>query len=384
MNQKYTKEQISQCCTAYNRGTPVAKLVEKYEVPRSTIYAWLKREQEKKQTGSHFVTFRDYRILENRVKHLQDVIHIIHNIECSVNDPLRVKLNAIESLQEKYSVNLLCEALNVPRGTFYNHILRNKRTHAWYAKRREALREKIQQVYDESNQIFGANKIVAVLQTQGIRTSFRTVRKLMQDMGISSIRTDSKNLYDKEQLIYKNHLNQQFDVERPNQVWVSDVTYFRFNDKSYYICVVIDLYARKVVGYKIGLRNSTNLIKSTFSLAYEQRKPTEDLLFHSDRGSNFRSKRFRTYLHSLGVTQSFSRAHVPYDNSVIESFFSTLKREELYRTKYRSEKEFKAAVDKYIIFYNEYRPHGKNAYKTPEAKELDYFNKQADFSDNPD
>ena len=205
----------------------------------------------------------------------------------------------------------------------------------------------------------------------------------MQDMGISSIRIDAKNLYDKEQLVYKNHLNQQFDVERPNQVWVSDVTYFRFNDKSYYICVVIDLFARKVVGYKIGLRNSTNLIKSTFTLAYEQRKPIPNLLFHSDRGSNFRSKRFCAYLRSLGVTQSFSRAHVPYDNSVIESFFSTLKREELYRTKYRSEKEFKAAVDKYIIFYNEYRPHGKNAYKTPDAKELDFFNHQKELSDNP-
>ena len=128
-------------------------------------------------------------------------------------------------------------------------------------------------------------------------------------------------MYDKEQLVYKNHLNQQFDVERPNQVWVSDVTYFRFNDKSYYICVVIDLYARKVIGYKIGSRNSTNLIKSTFTLAYEQRKPIPNLLFHSDRGSNFRSKRFCAYLRSLGVTQSFSRAHVPYDYSVIEPFF---------------------------------------------------------------
>lgn len=175
-----------------------------------------------------------------------------------------MKLNAIESLYEKYSVNLLCEALNVPRGTFYNHLFRNKRTLAWYAKRREDLRVKIQQVYDDSNQIFGAHKIVAVLQTQGVRTSFRTVRKLMQDMGISSIRTDAKSLYDREQHTYKNHLNQQFDVERPNQVWVSDVTYFRFQNKSYYICAVIDLYARKVVAHKISLRNSTHLAKNTF------------------------------------------------------------------------------------------------------------------------
>ena len=84
-----------------------------------------------------------------------------------------------------------------------------------------------------------------------------------------------------------------------------------------------------------------------------------------------------TYLKGLGVTQSFSRPHVPYDNSVMESFFSNMKREELYRTKYRSEKELRAAVDAYIKFYNGERPHSKNQYKTPDRKEAEYYSKQA-------
>ena len=117
-------------------------------------------------------------------------------------------------------------------------------------------------------------------------------------------------------------------------------------------------------------------------MAYHDRQPVEPLIFHTDRGSNYHSKTFCTLLKSLGITQSFSRAHIPYDNSVMESFFSNLKREELYRTKYRSEKEFRAAVDKYMVFYNEQRPHAKNGYKTPLKKELDYFNKQASLEQN--
>ena len=106
---------------------------------------------------------------------------------------------------------------------------------------------------------------------------------------------------------------------------------------------------------------------------HEQRQPQLPLLFHTDRGSNYRSNAFCTYWQSLGVTQSFSRAHVPYDNSVMESFFASMKREELYRTKYRSEQELRAAIAEYIKFYNETRPHAKNGYKTPAKKEQEYY-----------
>ena len=132
-----------------------------------------------------------------------------------------------------------------------------------------------------------------------------------------------------------------------------------------------------VVGFRISHKNSTQLTKGTFKQAYENRKPESNLLFHTNRGSNYRSKTFCSYLKSLGVTQSFSRAHVPYDNSVMESFFSSLKREELYRTKYRSENEFRTAVDKYIAFYNEERPHATNQYKPPVQKESDFLSNRA-------
>lgn len=134
------------------------------------------------------------------------------------------------------------------------------------------------------------------------------VRELMADMGLISIRESAKEYYDKEKRSHKNYLNQQFHTSRPNKVWVSDITYFKFKEKNYHICVIIDLFSRMVVGFKVGLKNSTQLTKSTFKLAYESRKPQDSLMFHTDNGSIFRSKTFCDYLRALNVKQSFSRA----------------------------------------------------------------------------
>ena len=162
------------------------------------------------------------------------------------------------------------------------------------------------------------------------------VRTLMRDMGLVSIRQSAKKLYDDKSRKYKNYLNQVFDVSNPNEVWVSDVTYFKYGKNAYYICAIMDLFSRMVVGYKVGKTNSTQLVKSTFRIAYKKRQPNSNLIFHTDRGGNYRSKTMNDYLRLLNITHSFSRAYVPYDNSVMESFFSSFKREELYRTKYRS------------------------------------------------
>lgn len=111
-------------------------------------------------------------------------------------------------------------------------------------------------------------------------------------------------------------------ARRPNEVWAGDITQFPYNEKIFYRSTIIDLYARKVVAYKMSERGSTHLVKMTFKAAYESRNPEGKFMFHSDRGGQYVSQAFRSYLLSLGVEQSASRPHVPYDNSVIESFFS--------------------------------------------------------------
>lgn len=375
MNKHYAEEVRSQVITRYKNKESVINISKETAIPRSTIYRWINDYTAKNSINSN-AKDKEIKELERKVEKLQTMLTIIRELGISINAPLKEKLNAMAPLYGKYNVHWLCEAMQVDRGTFYNHIFRNKKDNTWYSKRREILREEILKIYEENRQIFGAGKITAILKQKGYRTSEETVAFLMHDMGLQSIRHRAKAIYEKE-VKAKNKVNQQFQTTRPNEIWVSDVTYFRTPYNSYYICVILDLYSRKVIAHRIALNNSTQLVKNTFKDAYETRQPKGTLIFHSDRGGNYRSKTFCNYLKSLKVTQSFSRAYTPYDNSVVESFFSSLKREELYRTKYRSDKEFKKAVDEYMVFYNSQRPHSNNNYRTPDTKEAEYYSKNS-------
>mgnify|MGYP004563112217 FL=1 len=374
MKKTYTSEQKQAIIERYiSGGETYLQISEDTGIAKSTFYSWLKKYNIEKETAKKkTVNFRNFMLLENKVARLENMVDILKSVGGIEDIPLRKKLYLAERFYNEYSVHLICETLDIPRGTFYNHILRNKKDNTWYAKRKEELRIRIQEIYYENRQIFGADKIAAIMKNEGIVVSTEMVRKLMREMGIGSVRQSAKKLYENESKKHKNYVNQQFDTHAPNEVWVSDVTYFKFNEKAYYICVVIDLFSRKVISYKVGKKNSTQLVTSTLKMAYEERKPSSSLTYHTDRGFNFCSRGMAEYIKSIQITHSFSRPYVPYDNSVVESFFASLKREELYRTKYRSESEFMLAVSDYMDFFNTKRPHRKLQYRTPEQKEHDY------------
>lgn len=374
MKKTYTSEQKQAIIERYiSGGETYLQISEDTGIAKSTFYSWLKKYNIEKETAKKkTVNFRNFMLLENKVARLENMVDILKSVGGIEDIPLRKKLYLAERFYNEYSVHLICETLDIPRGTFYNHILRNKKDNTWYAKRKEELRIRIQEIYYENRQIFGADKIAAIMKNEGIVVSTEMVRKLMREMGIGSVRQSAKKLYENESKKHKNYVNQQFDTHAPNEVWVSDVTYFKFNEKAYYICVVIDLFSRKVISYKVGKKNSTQLVTSTLKMAYEERKPSSSLTYHTDRGFNFCSRGMAEYIKSIQITHSFSRPYVPYDNSEVESFFASLKREELYRTKYRSESEFMLAVSDYMDFFNTKRPHRKLQYRTPEQKEHDY------------
>lgn len=374
MKKTYTSEQKQAIIERYiSGGETYLQISEDTGIAKSTFYSWLKKYNIEKETAKKkTVNFRNFMLLENKVARLENMVDILKSVGGIEDIPLRKKLYLAERFYNEYSVHLICETLDIPRVTFYNHILRNKKDNTWYAKRKEELRIRIQEIYYENRQIFGADKIAAIMKNEGIVVSTEMVRKLMREMGIGSVRQSAKKLYENESKKHKNYVNQQFDTHAPNEVWVSDVTYFKFNEKAYYICVVIDLFSRKVISYKVGKKNSTQLVTSTLKMAYEERKPSSSLTYHTDRGFNFCSRGMAEYIKSIQITHSFSRPYVPYDNSVVESIFASLKREELYRTKYRSESEFILAVSDYMDFFNTKRPHRKLQYRTPEQKEHDY------------
>lgn len=180
----------------------------------------------------------------------------------------------------------------------------------------------------------------------------------MKELGISSVSTTAKKEYKKwEKGQNRNFLQQQFQTERPNQVWVSDITVFKFREKHYYLCVIIDLFSRKVISYRISHKSSTQLLTKTFKQAYADRQPKAELMFHSDRGTQYMSHAFVHLLEDFGVEQSFSRTACPHDNAVSEAFFSIFKKEELYRRHYTSEADLMRGIAHFIAFYNTERPH---------------------------
>ena len=190
-------------------------------------------------------------------------------------------------------------------------------------------------------------------------------------MNLQSISRTSKREYQKRigSTRRQNILQRKFNVSEPNRVWVSDTTCFQVKDRYYFICVIIDLFSRKVVAHSISKKHSTCLTTSTLQHALEEREHPRQLTFHSDQGVQYRSKAFQMLLHVNKIVQSFSRTGRPHDNAVAEAFFASLKKEELYRINFKSEREFYECVDNYIIFYNRERSHTTLAYQTPEKFE---------------
>lgn len=173
----------------------------------------------------------------------------------------------------------------------------------------------------------------------------------------------------------KNHLQQDFVQKSPNLVWASDFTYLKAGGKWYYLCIVMDLFSRKIISWHISSKPDVELTLTAFKKAYQNRNSPEGLMFHSDRGSQYTAFAFRQLLDSLNVVQSFSKKGYPFDNACCESFFKYLKKEETNRRTFRTYNQLYQSVFSYIEgYYNTRRPHGSLGYLTPNEKEALYWN----------
>ena len=168
-------------------------------------------------------------------------------------------------------------------------------------------------------------------------------------------------------------MKRKFTQTEPNRVWVSDFTYIFIDQKQYYLCVVMDLFSRKIIGYKLSDKADASFVAETAHEAFKSRGKPKDLMFHSDSGIQYTSKEFFRLLKSEKITQSVSRPGTPLDNAVAESFFATFKKEELYHKEFHTYEELKIGIDEYILFYNQIRPHKKLKYVSPCEFEEAYY-----------
>ena len=188
---------------------------------------------------------------------------------------------------------------------FHNHIFRRADQNK-YEDEQAQLSLKIKQIFDGSEQRFGAEKIRTILAQNGIHVSENRVVSIMQELDLYSIRVDAKKLHKKRQQYAKeNLLKREFSASCPNQIWVSDIMYFKVWGHWVYLCITLDLYSRKIVGWRVSQHMSTHLATITFKRAFQERGNPKNLTLHSDRGSRYISKTFASLLQQCSVNNSF-------------------------------------------------------------------------------
>jgi putative transposase len=271
----------------------------------------------------------------------------------------------------------MCELLDVSRSGYYDW---QDRPVSQRAERTAKIRESVRQVFEASHAIYGPAKIVeALLQRDELETACRnTVSQAMQDMGLSSrvtkAFTPTTTKSDPSRCPAPNVLAQDFTATRPNQKWVTDITYLPTQAGWVYLAVVVDLFSRKVIGWQLGDSLATALVSGALRQAIESRRPQRgELLHHSDRGCQYTSDDYQKTLQTLGIECSMSRTGNCYDNAVAERFFWSLKHEWTKHYQYDNLESARLSVFKYIeVFYNRQRLHQTLGYKTPVQFEADY------------
>ena len=285
----------------------------------------------------------------------------------------------IQEQQGHFSLAALCRAMQVGRSGFY----------AWRTRAKserqinnEILTEQIQAVHEESDATYGSPRIYSELKEAGIACSQKRIAHLMRLHNLSAVLTKRFVLTtdsDHKMPIAENLLARIFEAEAPNTRWTADITYIWTGQGWLYLAIILDLFSRRIVGWAMDQTIERTLVLSALNMAILGRKPGSDLLCHSDRGSQYASDDYQKRLQEVGIVCSMSRRGNCWDNAPTESFFATLKKEMVYRTRFETREQARGAIFRWIeVWYNRKRRHSTLGYISPEAFERKHQQEQVE------
>ena len=253
--------------------------------------------------------------------------------------------------KNKYSISEMCRFFEVSRSGYYDYVKRMD-----VPARDLPLAEKIRECQEHSHSTYGYRRVHIWLERQGIYKNPKTVLRVMQKYNLlSEVRRKKYHNYTNGIYKYPNLLAQDFHADRPNQKWVTDISYIKTGQGFLYLSIIRDLYDNSIVAYKTGTEQNINLVLSTIRAAKRKEKVTAELQLHSDQGFQYTSQAYYSLTKSYHITPSMSSRGNPYDNAMAENFFSILKTECIYRTKLKTYEEARLLIDEYIHFYNHQR-----------------------------
>lgn len=262
-----------------------------------------------------------------------------------------VKYKVIYRHREKYSISEMCRFFEVSRSGYYDYVRRID-----VPAKDLPLAEKIRECQSVCRNTYGYRRVHIWLERNGIHCNPKTVLRVMNKYNLLSVIRRKRYVKYGEYLHrYPNLLNRNFAAERPNQKWVTDISYIRTGQGFLYLSVIRDLYDNSIIAYRTGTEQSINLVLNTIKATKRKEKVTAELQLHSDQSFQYTSQAYYKLTQRYGITPSMSRRGNPYDNALAENFFSILKTECIYRTKIATLAEARELIDDYIYFYNNQR-----------------------------
>ena len=269
----------------------------------------------------------------------------------------------IDELREQYKQSELLAVFEVNRSSHHYHRRQAKQVDP----ERERLKEAVIAIHTASRGAAGTRTISGMLKQQGESVGRYRARSLMREAGLESTqpRGHRYKVADKPAEVAENHLNREFTVARPNQVWCGDVTYVWTGTRWLYLALVIDLYARRMVGWACSRSPDSELTMQALRIAYESRGKPKGVMFHSDQGCHYTSLAFQQQLWRYQIKQSMSRKGNCWDNAPMERCFRSFKYEWMPKTFYSSYDGAEKDIMQYIKYYNGYRGHSYNDYLSP-------------------
>jgi len=272
----------------------------------------------------------------------------------------------IDAHKKAWPVNLMCDVLEVSRSGFYHW---TKRGPSLRARSNRKLDRRIGEIFGHHRQCYGVPRITDELHDEGIECSENRVARRMRVLGLSAIQakkfkvtTDSNH----SKPVAPDLIEQDFSAQAPNEKWVSDITYCWTDEGWLYLAVVMDLYSRAIVGWSMSRRMTQHLVCDALTMALFRRHFPKDTIIHSDRGSQYCSKRYQRLIRNNGLRCSMGRRANCYDNAAMESFFHTLKVELIHRERYVTRRIAKHRIFEYIeTYYNRQRKHSAIGHRIP-------------------
>ncbi|MFR9535002.1 MAG: IS3 family transposase [Rikenellaceae bacterium] len=354
---EFTEDFKQQMVRLYNSGKSKTEISREYDLTPSALNRWIQRIN---KTGST-------KEADNRTSEEAELIKLRKELQQlqMENDILKQaalifgrKLIVIKANRHKYSISAMCKCLEISRSTYYYE--------ASSKKDDTPLEQEIKRIFCESKEIYGSRKIKSELQKLDKQVSRRRICRIMKRLGLISVYTVAKFKPQKQQCnesAVVNELDRQFSNQPPNAVIVGDLTYVRVNYTWHYVCILIDLFNREIVGFSAGIHKSAQLVYDAFATIKGNLSEIE--LFHTDRGSEFKNYLIDEMLDVFQIKRSLSMKGCPYDNAVAEANFKMFKTEFVRGRNFANLEQLRLELADYVHWFNNIRLQGSLDYRTP-------------------